>query len=251
MASFLMAGVGAWYFRKGRGTDVARVSLRLGIVAALVSTTLVFLTGDRHARQVAHTQEVKFAAMEGLYSTTTAAPIILFALPPTQDGPRQGPELVVTNLLSFLAFGNFQAPVKGLEEFPRADWPPVAVTFLSFHNMVILGNLMAAVALVGVVLLWRGRIETARWWQTAMVWAVPLPMIAIQLGWLTAEVGRQPWIVYGLMRTEHAVSKAVAAPAIVFSIVLFGLVYSGLAALWLYLLRKKIVHGPAAQPQEA
>jgi cytochrome d ubiquinol oxidase subunit I len=250
MASFLMAGVGAWYFLKGRATDVARISLRLGVGASLVATVLVFASGDHHARQVARTQEAKFAAMEGLYSTTTAAPIILFALPPTQDGRRQGPELVVTNLLSFLAFGNFQAPVKGLEEFPRADWPPVTVTFLSFHNMVILGNLMALVALVGVALLWRGRIETASWWQTVMVWAVPLPMIAIQLGWLTAEVGRQPWIVHGMMRTEHAVSKVVAAPELVFSIALFGLVHSGLGTLWLYMLRKKIVHGPAGEPVE-
>jgi len=248
MGAFLMAGVGAWYFLKGRGTDVARLSLRLGVVSAFVSTALVFATGDRHARQVAHTQEAKFAAMEGLYSTSPGAPLILFSLPPTQQGPRAGPELVVTNLTSFLAFGNFQAPVKGLEEFPASDWPPVAVTFLSFHNMVILGNLMAMVSLAGVFLLWRGRIERAAWWQQAMVWSIPLPMLAIQLGWMTAEVGRQPWIVYGVMRTENAVSKVVTAPEVLFSILLFGLVYLGLGALWLYTLRKEIVHGPVGEP---
>ena len=248
MGAFLMAGVGAWYFLKGRATDVARLSLRLGVVAAFVSTVLVFATGDRHARQVAHTQEAKFAAMEGLYSTSPGAPLILFSLPPTQQGPRAGPELVVTNLTSFLAFGNFQAPVKGLEEFPPADWPPVAVTFLSFHNMVILGNLMALVSLAGVVLLWRGRIERAAWWLRAMVWSIPAPMAAIQLGWMTAEVGRQPWIVYGVMRTDSAVSKVVTAPELLFSIALFGLVYLGLGALWLYTLRKEIVHGPVGEP---
>jgi cytochrome d ubiquinol oxidase subunit I len=248
MGAFLMAGVGAWYFLKGRATDVARLSLRLGVVAAFVSTVLVFATGDRHARQVARTQEAKFAAMEGLYSTSPGAPLILFALPPTQQGPRAGPELVVTNLTSFLAFGNFQAPVKGLEEFPTADWPPVAVTFLSFHNMVILGNLMGLVSLAGVVLLWRRRIERAAWWQKAMVWSVPLPMAAIQLGWMTAEVGRQPWIVYGFMRTDSAASKVVTAPELLFSIALFGLVYLGLGALWLYTLRKEIVHGPVGEP---
>jgi cytochrome d ubiquinol oxidase subunit I len=246
MGAFLMAGVGAWYFLKGRGGDVARASMRLGTVAGLIATVLVFATGDRHARQVARTQPAKFAAMEGLYSTEPGAPLILFALPPTQQGRRPGPELVITNFTSMLAFGNFQAPVQGLREFPEQDWPPVAITFLSFHNMVILGNAMALIVLAGGVLLWRGRLEQVRWWQRAMVLAVPLPMIAIQLGWMTAEVGRQPWIVYGLLRTRDAVSKVVPASHVLFSIVLFSVIYALLGALWLYLLRKEIVHGPAS-----
>jgi cytochrome d ubiquinol oxidase subunit I len=245
MGAFLMVGVASWYFLRGRGGDVARASLRLGTVAAFVSVALVFVTGDRHARQVAHTQPAKFAAMEGLYSTAPGAPLILFALPPTQQGRREGPELVVTNLTSWLAFGNFQSPVRGLEEFPPADWPPVAVTFLSFHNMVILGNAMALLSLAGVILLWRRRLEQARWWHRLMVLAVPLPMVAIQLGWLTAEVGRQPWIVYGLLRTADAVSKVVPAPQVLFSIVLFSIIYLLLGALWLYLMRREIEHGPA------
>jgi cytochrome d ubiquinol oxidase subunit I len=248
MGAFVMAGVAAWYFLKGRGSDVARLSLRLGVVVAFVSTLLVFMTGDRHARQVARTQPAKFAAMEGLYSTESGAPLILFALPPTQEGRRPGPELVVTQLTSLLAFGNFQAPVRGLREFPPDEWPPVAVTFLSFHNMVILGNLMALVTLIGVFLLWRGRLESARWWQWLMLVSVPVPMVAIQLGWLAAEVGRQPWIVYGMLRTRDAASRVVAAPEVLFSIVLFSIIYLLLGALWLYLLRKEILHGPAGGP---
>jgi cytochrome d ubiquinol oxidase subunit I len=246
MGAFLMAGVGAWYFLQRRGSDVARVSLRLGTVMALIACVLSVVTGDRHARQVAQTQPAKFAAMEGLYTTVPGAPLILFALPPTQSGLRPGPALVVTNLTSALAFGNFQAPVKGLEEFPRADWPPVAITFLSFHNMIVVGNLMLLLALIGILLLARGRLETTRWWQRVMVWAIPLPMIAIQLGWMAAEVGRQPWIVYGMMRTRDAVSKVVGAPAIVFSIVLFTVLDVVLGVLWLYLVRREIVHGPEA-----
>jgi cytochrome d ubiquinol oxidase subunit I len=246
MGAFLMAGLGAWYFLKGRGSDVARVSLRLGTVAALIACLLNFGTGDRHAKQVAHTQEAKFAAMEGLYTTQQGAPMILFSLPPTQHARRAAPELLISNLTSWLAFGDFQAPVKGLEEFPRQDWPPVAVTFLSFHNMVIVGNLMLLLALIGVVLLWRGRLESARWWQRFMVWAIPLPMIAIQLGWMTAEVGRQPWVIYGVMRTRDAVSKVVGAPELLFSIVLFTILDVSLGGLWLYLLRREIVHGPEA-----
>jgi cytochrome d ubiquinol oxidase subunit I len=246
--SFLMVSIAAWYFLKGRGGDVARLSLRLGLIAALVSTLLVSLTGDRHAKQVARTQEAKFAAMEGLYSTTAGAPLVLFSLPPQQSGKPHGPELIVTNLTSFLAFGNFRAPVKGLEEFPREDWPPVAVTFLSFHHMVIVGNLLLLEALIGVVLLWRRRLERARWWQWMMFWSLPLPTIAIQLGWMAAEVGRQPWIVYGLMRTREGISKVVSAPEVLASIIIFGLIYSLLAFFWLYLLRKEIVHGPEEAP---
>jgi cytochrome d ubiquinol oxidase subunit I len=248
MGAFLMAGIGAWYFLKGRPSDVARASLRLGTVASLVSIVLVFATGDRHARQVARTQPAKFAAMEGLYSTEPGAPLILFALPPTQQGRREGPELVVTNLTSMLAFGNFQAPVKGLREFPESEWPPVAATFLSFHNMVIVGNVMALVAAAGMVLLWRGRLEAARWWQRLMFWSIPLPMIAIQLGWTTAEVGRQPWIVQGLLRTSDAVSKVVPAAHVFSSILLFSVIYVLLGGLWLYLLRKEVRHGPAGLP---
>ncbi len=223
--SFLMAGVAAWLFLKGRGSDVARISLRLGTVAALVSTLLVLFTGDHHARQVAHTQAAKFAAMEGLYSTEAGAPLILFSLPPSQGGRVDAPEIAITKLTSFLAFGNFQAPVKGLDAFPRSDWPPVSVTFLSFHNMVILGNLMLLVSLAGVYLLARGRLEGSRRWQKAMLWSIPLPTLAIQLGWMAAEAGRQPWIVYDVMRTADGVSKVVTAPEIAFSIGLFSVIY--------------------------
>jgi cytochrome d ubiquinol oxidase subunit I len=245
MGAFFMAGIAAWYYLKGRGSDVARVSLKLGTVVAAVACVLNFATGDPHAKQVARTQEAKFAAMEGLFTTQRGAPLTILSLPPSQTGRREGPELSVPKLASFLAFGDFEAPVRGLNEFPPEDWPPIAITFLSFRLMVILGSLMMLVALLGLVLLRRGELERARWWQHLMFWSIPLPMLAIQLGWITAEVGRQPWIVYGLMRTRDAVSKVVGAPQILFSIVLFGLIYAVLGVLWLYLLRREIVHGPA------
>ena len=245
MGAFLMAGVAAWYYLKGRGSDVARVSLKLGTVMAVVACVLNFATGDHHAKQVARTQEAKFAAMEGLFTTQRAAPFTVFALPPTQTDRRAGPEIAVPGLTSLLAFGDYGALVRGLREFAPEDRSPVAITFLSFHNMVLVGNLMLLVALLGLVLLWRGQLEHARWWQHLAFWSIPLPMIAIQLGWMTAEVGRQPWIVYGLMRTRDAASKVVGAPQLLFSIVLFGAIYAVLGVLWLYLLRKEIVHGPA------
>ncbi len=250
MGAFFMAGISAWYYLKGRGSDVTRVSLKLGTVVAVVACVLNVATGDQHAKQVARTQEVKFAAMEGLFVTQYGTALTLFALPPTQSGRRVGPELSFPGLTSFLAFGDFRAPVRGLNEFPMEDRPPVAITFLSFRHMLIVGGLMMLVAFLGLVLLLLGRLERARWWQHLVVWSIPLPMIAIQLGWVTAEVGRQPWIVYGLMRTRDAVSKVVGAPQILFSIVLFGAIYAVLGVLWLYLLRREIVHGPALPGSE-
>jgi cytochrome d ubiquinol oxidase subunit I len=243
-AGFLAAGISAWYFLKGRGSDVARTSLRWATILSLVGILASFVTGDRHAKQVAHTQYAKFAAMEGLYSTEKGAPLILWSLPPSQAEKKEGPEVMVTNLTSFLAFGNFQAPVRGLSEFPRDEWPPIAVTFLSFRHMVIVGNVMLLLALTGVFLMWKGRLETSRRWQKAMLWSIPLPTIAIQLGWMTAEVGRQPWIVYGVMKTKDAVSKSVPAGNVLFSIVMFSLIYMLLFALWIHLLRKEVLHGP-------
>jgi len=245
---FLMAAIGAWYFLRDRGNDVARVSLRLGVITGAVATLLVIGSGDGHARQVAHTQQAKFAAMEGLYSTQAGAPLVLFALPPGQHGRTAGPELLITNLTSFLAFGNFEAPVRGLEEFPRDEWPPLAATFLSFHNMVIVGNLMAIVAIIGAVLLRSGTLERTRWALRAIFLAMPLPMIAIQLGWLAAEVGRQPWIVQGVMRTAAGTSKVVTAPEIVTSIALFATIYVLLASVWFFLLRREVMRGPQGKP---
>jgi cytochrome d ubiquinol oxidase subunit I len=242
--AFLMAGIAAWYLLNNRPSDVARKSLRLATLVAFAAVILSFITGDRHARQVAHTQQAKFAAMEGIYSTVNGAPLVLFSLPPSQHGKAAGPELMITNLTSYLAFGNFQAPVVGLDQFPKSDWPPVTVTFLSFHNMVVAGNLMLLVAAGGVALLIRGRLFTSRWWLHLMFWSIPLPMVAIQLGWIAAEVGRQPWIVYGLMRTSEGVSKVVTAPEIAASIVLFSVIYLLLGGTWIYVLRREVLHGP-------
>ncbi len=243
-SAFLMAGIAAWYVLKGRKSEVALLSLRMGVIAGLIGCAASFATGDRQARQVARTQAAKFAAMEGLYSTAPGAPLILFSLPPTQTGPREGPELTITKMLSFLAFGNFQYPVKGLEDFPRTDWPPVAVTFLSFHNMVVVGNLMALISVVAAVLLAAKKLETRRWALWALLLAIPLPHVAIQLGWLAAEVGRQPWIVYGVMRTSDAVSRVVTAPQVLFSILLFSAIYLLLGTTWLYILCREVSHGP-------
>lgn len=250
MAGFLVIGVAAWLIRKGRAGDVARLSLRVGLLVAIVGTGSVLLTGDQHARQVATTQPAKFAAMQGLYTTTAGAPLVIWSLPPAQEPTDaiQGPEILITRLLSFLSFGSFTAVISGLDQFPPSEWPPVAATFLAYHNMVILGTLMAVLLASGAWLLWRRRLEASGRWLGAATWAFILPALAIQLGWATAEIGRQPWIVYGVLQTSAGTSPVVSAPEIVFSMLLFGAIYLLLGGLWLFLMRRAIREGPVQEP---
>jgi cytochrome d ubiquinol oxidase subunit I len=249
MAGFLVLAVGAWYVLRGRGGDVARLSLRVGLVIAILGAGSSILTGDQSARQVAVTQEAKFAAMQGLYTTTEGAPLVIWSLPPTQDPGQapQGPEILVTRLLSFLSFGSFTAAIKGLSAFPPSDWPPVAATFLAYHNMVILGLLMGAFLAYGAYVWWRRRLERSTTWLRLAVPSFVLPALAIQLGWATAEIGRQPWIVYGVMRTADATSPVVSATDVLASIILLGLVYVVLGALWLFLVARVIRTGPVQE----
>jgi cytochrome d ubiquinol oxidase subunit I len=253
MAGFLVIGVAAWLIRKGRSGDVTRVSLRLGLAVAVIGTAAVLVTGDTSAREVAQQQPAKFAAMQGLYSTTEGAPLVIWSLPPAQDPAAavQGPEILVTRLLSFLSFGSFTAAIQGLDAFPPADWPPVAATFLAYHNMVVLGTLMALLLATGAYLAWRRRLEASPRWLAMATWGFVLPALAIQLGWATAEIGRQPWIVYGLMRTSDATSPVVSAPEILFSILLFGAIYLLLGGLWLFLIRRAIREGPVQELEPA
>ncbi len=250
MAGFVVLAIAAWYVLRGRAGDVTRISLRIGLIVAILGAGSSILTGDQSARQVAATQEAKFAAMQGLYTTTEGAPLVIWSLPPSQDPTQapQGPEILVTRLLSFLSFGSFTAAVKGLSEFPPSDWPPVAASFLAYHNMVILGLLMAAFLAYGAWVAWRRRIERSRTWLRLATVAFILPTLAIQLGWATAEIGRQPWIVYGLMRTADATSPVVSAVDIVASIVLLAAVYVVLGGLWLFLLARLIRTGPVEEP---
>jgi cytochrome d ubiquinol oxidase subunit I len=246
MAGFLVLGVAAWLVRRGRSGDVTRVSLRLGLAVAIIGTAAVLVTGDTSAREVAQQQPAKFAAMQGLYTTTEGAPLVIWSLPPAQEpaASPQGPEILVTRLLSFLSFGSFSAAVQGLDAFPPTDWPPVAATFLAYHNMVVIGTLMALLLGSGAYLAWRRRLEASPRWLGVATWGFVLPALAIQLGWATAEIGRQPWIVYGLMRTNDATSPVVSAPEILFSILLFGAIYLLLGGLWLFLMRRAIREGP-------
>jgi len=242
--AFLVAGVAAYLLRKNREDDLARGALKLAIVFGLVaSVTEVFPFGHVHARQVAHTQPEKFAAIEGLYSSQSAAPMVLFAYPVTLP-PELKAKVEIRGVLSWLAFGDINAPIRGITDFPPDDRPPLWLTFVSFHNMVVLGMYFVAAMAWGAWQLRRGRLWASRRYLMLLIVSIPLPLAACQLGWMATEVGRQPWIVYGLLRTGDAVSKSVPAGDVLFSLVLFGLLYLLLGALYVYLLVREIRHGP-------
>ena len=248
VGSFLMVGTAAYYVLKGRHYDVARRSLQLGLVIAVIASVAMFLTGDTSSRQVANTQPVKFAAMNGLFETSGGVPMIILAFPPSQSGPSDLPNVAVPNLLSLLTTFDPNGTIQGLADFPTDTWPPVAATFSTYHLMVGLGTLMLIVMAVGAFLWWRRSMARSRAWLWAAVIAVPAPFLAVQLGWATAEIGRQPWIVYGLMRTADGVSPIVNSFDVTASLLGFGAMYVVLGVLWLFLLRRVLVAGPLAPP---
>jgi len=252
--AFFMAGISAILLLRRHSVDVAKRAFAVAAIVGLVASILVaFPVGHEHARQVAATQPQKFAAIEGLYSGYDRghAPMVLFALPVTRP-PELKATVEIPSMLSWLAFGDVNHPIKGLDDFPADTVPQGAelwLSFVSFHNMVILGMYFIGLTGLAVLFLWRGTLFEKRWMLKLFAWSIPLPIAACQLGWITAEVGRQPWIVYGLLKTSQGASVVVSAGEILFSIVLFGIIYLLLGGLWIYLLRKKIDAGPEPAPQ--
>jgi cytochrome d ubiquinol oxidase subunit I len=261
--AFLVLSVSSYYLLRGRHEDFARRGIRIAMPFALVFALLALVTGHWQGQNVAEHQPAKLAAMEGHYETSTNAPLHAFGITDDAAGRvRYG--LALPGMLSFLAHNKTDASVWGLHEFPPEDRPPVQLTFQAFHLMVGLGMFMLVVTLAGTVLLLRDRLFQRRAVLWLLVFAILAPMAANQLGWIVAEVGRQPWIVYpkydiaasgfapiGGLRTAHAASKAVDATEIVISMVLVGITYSLLLIVWLYVLDHKIRAGPEAPAELA
>lgn len=242
--AFLVVSVSAWYLLKRKHQAFARASLRVGLSVGLASSLLQLVSGHSSAQGVAKNQPVKLAAFEGLYETASNAPLALFGWVDEKNEKVIGPK--IPGMLSFLAHNDRHQPVTGLREAaPKpADRPPVNFTFQLFHLMVGVGFWMILISALGFLYFRRGSLFEKRWLLWLLVLSVLGPQIANQAGWFAAEVGRQPWIVQGLLRTSQGLSAVVKANAVLTAIILFSVVYLLLFAVFVYLLNDKIQHGP-------
>ena len=237
-------GLSAWFILKNRHSDLALRSLKLSLVVALTASVLQVPLGHYHAVQVAETQPEKLAAFEGLFDTVDGAPLLMFGIPDPVNA-KTDMAIGVPGMLSFLVSGDFNSTVRGLKEFPREEWPPIFLPFASFHIMVGLGFFFILLTLWGVYLNFNKKINDNRLFLKIAFFAIPLPIIANELGWTAAEVGRQPWIVYRLLRTSEAASPAVGSGQLVFTIIMFTAIYLLLLFSWILAIEKIMTAGPS------
>jgi cytochrome d ubiquinol oxidase subunit I len=244
LAAFFVMGVSAWHLLRKSQPEFFRRSFRMAAPFALVAACLVMFSGDMQASVVARYQPTKFAALESTWETQRGAPMNLIVWPDAANERNAVQALPIPKMLSYLAHKNLNSEVKGLKEFPVDERPPVLPVFLSFRAMVGMGIFFVLAGIAAVIFSRRGLIDRQRWFLRLMFFAIPLPYLANQLGWIAAEVGRQPWIVYGLMKTSAGVSSNLAAGQVIGSLVGFTLLYGGLGVLDFYLLTKIAAKGP-------
>ena len=241
LAGFFVMGISAFHLLKKQHINFFTRSFKIGLTFGLIFSIFVALEGDFHARHVTEVQPAKLAAMEALWETTTRAPIHLVALP-SEDQEKNIIQIgSIPRVLSFLGHHDFDAEIKGLRDFPKDERPPVLLTFVSFRLMVALGTYFILVTIIGFFL--RNKLMAYPLYLKVMMLSIPLPYLAIQFGWLLAELGRHPWIVYGLMKTSDGVSP-IAISQVAGSLVAFLLVYGLLGAVGYYLIGKKAINGP-------
>jgi cytochrome d ubiquinol oxidase subunit I len=252
-ASFVMAAVGAFYLLEGKFVDYAQIFLRTAVTAGFIACILmVFPTGDAQGKYAAKHQPVTVAGMEGLFHSEKGAGMVIMGQPnevtQTIDNP-----LVVNDVLSFLIYGTTKAEVQGLDSFPRDQWPqPLPLLFYAYHIMVGLGTYFLSIMSLAILQLLRKKLFTSPWILWPLMLSFPLPYIATTAGWMTAEIGRQPWVVYGLMRTSAGYSQNVSSSNALFSLLGFMGLYTVLGILFIALIYREIQHGPhreaATQP---
>jgi cytochrome d ubiquinol oxidase subunit I len=244
VGAFFVMGIAAWHLLRKNQPLFYKKSFRMAAVFGLISSFLVIAIGDFHAAEVARTQPTKLAAMESIWETERGVPLYLLVLPDAKK-ERNAVELIgIPKVTSYLAYRDFNAEIKGLKAFPAKDRPPVMEVFLSFRLMVMLGTLFLILSAIAFYLSWKDRLETNPLFLRIMLYTIPLPYLAAQLGWIVAEVGRQPWIVYGVLRTSEAVSRQIEPVQVLTSLIGFGLFYSFLGIMDFYLLAKYARKGP-------
>jgi len=244
-AGVVMAAVGAFYLLTGSHQEHGRTFVRLGVIAGIAATVLmVFPSGDGQGRNIATNQPVTLAAMEGLFTTEQGAPLAILGQP-DMDRRRLDNPLVVPRALSFLTYQSWKAEVKGLDSFPPQNWPDnVPLVYYSYHIMVGLGTIFLAVLAIATLKLWRGALYHSRPLLWLLMMMLPFPYIANTAGWITAEVGRQPWLIYGIMRTPAGVSAQVSSGNALFTLIGFLGIYTILSILFLFLVYREIEEGP-------
>ena len=248
--SFLVISVSAYYILKNRHLDFARASLKIGLIFAFLTSLYQLTTGHQSGQGISVNQPAKLAAFEAHYdSSKPAGMYILGWVNEKTEKVEWG--ISIPGLLSFLLYWDPSKPVTGLDKFVPADRPPVYIVFQTYHFMVGIGVLLILISFLGVFFLWRGTLFRKKWLLVVMVFSVLGPQLANQLGWFSAEIGRQPWIVYNLLRTSDGLSKAVSSGQTIFSLTLFILIYALLFILFLYLLDQKIKHGPEEGEDQA
>jgi cytochrome bd ubiquinol oxidase subunit I len=250
--SFVMASVGAFYLLWGQFREHGRIFVRVGVLSGVIFSILqLFPTGEGQGRMIAQNQPATLAAMEALFEGGPGAPLIIVGQPNVPERKIDNP-LVFPKMLSFLTYRAWEAEVRGLNAFPPDTWPDnIPLLYYSYHIMVGLGTVFIAVMLVAVLLLWRGKLFDATWMLWILLLSLPFPYIANTAGWMTAEIGRQPWLVYGLMRTAEGYSKLVSAGNGMFTLLGFLGMYTVLGILFIFLVRREIENGPVTTPGTA
>ncbi len=248
--AFLVISVSAFYLIRGRFVQFAKIGLRMGLAVAFVAVIMQFFSGDQSGKSVAKHQPMKLAALEGVYKTTQYAPMIVAGFP-NNETETVDYAVEIPGLLSFLAYGSFDATVKGLDAFPKQDRPKISVLFFTYRLMLMGWGSMLILSFMGVFFWARGTLFTKKWFLWLLVFSVIFPQISNQMGWVSTEMGRYPWIVYDLLRISEGFSEAVSAEQVLGSIIMFGIIYTLLFILFIYLLSQKIFHGPEIKEEEA
>lgn len=241
--AFLVISVSAYYLLKNRFVSFAKYSLKIGLFVATISIFLQLLTGDMSGKVAGKHQPAKMAAFEGIYQTQKGAPLSLFGYVDAKEQKVYGVE--IPKLLSFLIHSDLNAEVIGLDQYKKEDWPNVSVVYQTYHAMILMWVLMCLTALCALYLLWKKKLVQSRWMLRFLVFSSIYPQIGNQVGWVSAEMGRYPWIVQDLLRISQGLSKSVTANQVLSSIILFGFVYLCLFILFVYLLNDKFKHGPS------
>lgn len=236
--AFFIMGISAYFLLRNKNVEIAKPSLKIALIFALVAVLAQGLLGDIHAKQVALTQPAKLAAFEGLWETQSGAPLNLFGIPDPANETTNA-KIGIPGLLSWLVYGDSKAEIKGLKEFAPAERPPVKVTYWSYHAMLFFAGWFILLVLWGILLLANGKLYTNKPFLTLVYYSMLLPLLVNELGWFAAEIGRQPWIVYGLLKTQVAASP-LPAYQVLLTTILFFAVYSGLTVVVVYLMRREV-----------